>query len=163
MDCHILDRSPCHYIYAAVIPDRSIFHVHIEELKQWRRRWQRERQQISKTTTWHVHHAFFVHFLAVVAWLTTWECLISRFVEDGNSRHQLCFSFLELWYSLLGFKSNRLGLRIYILRACLSGGGGPQIGEVTYVAGHPTYHVNVIMRLYGQVDYLTYLGFPTAM
>ena len=35
-----------------------------------------------------------------------------------------------------------------ILRACLHGGGGPQIGEVTYVAGHPTYHVNVIMRDY---------------
>ena len=30
----------------------------------------------------------------------------------------------------------------------MHGGGGPQIGEVTYVAGHPTYHVNVIMRDY---------------
>ena len=29
------------------------------------------------------------------------------------------------------------------LRTCLHGGWGPQIGEVT-VAGHPTYHVNVI-------------------
>ena len=31
----------------------------------------------------------------------------------------------------------------YFLRACLHGGGGPQIGEVTS-DGHPTYHVNVI-------------------
>ena len=31
----------------------------------------------------------------------------------------------------------------YFLRACLHGGGGPQIGEVTS-GGHPTYHVNVI-------------------
>ena len=30
------------------------------------------------------------------------------------------------------------------ITACLHGGGGPQIGEVTIVAGHPTYHVNVI-------------------
>ena len=31
-----------------------------------------------------------------------------------------------------------------ILRACLHGGGGPQTGEAERVAGHPTYHVNVI-------------------
>ena len=43
------------------------------------------------------------------------------------------------------------------LRACLHGGGGPQIGEVT-CGGSPTYHVNVIKlkeRLYGQVGYPT--------
>ena len=41
------------------------------ELKQRRRGRQRERQKaiglISRTTTLHVHHAFFVHFFAVVA------------------------------------------------------------------------------------------------
>ena len=30
---------------------------------------------------------------------TSWKCLISRFVEDGNTRQQLSFSFPELWYS----------------------------------------------------------------
>ena len=30
-----------------------------------------------------------------------------------------------------------------VLRACLHGGGGPQIGAVT-CGGSPTYHVNVI-------------------
>ena len=31
------------------------------------------------------------------------------------------------------------------IRACLHGGGGPQIGEVTWGwPGHPTYHVNMI-------------------
>ena len=30
---------------------------------------------------------------------TTWKCLISRFVEDGNTGQQLSFSFLELWHS----------------------------------------------------------------
>ena len=36
-----------------------------------------------------------------------------------------------------------------LLRTCLHGGGEPQTGEVTYdaglhMAGHPTYHVNVL-------------------
>ena len=30
------------------------------------------------------------------------------------------------------------------VRACLHRGGGPQVGEVKNMAGHPTYHVNVI-------------------
>ena len=30
---------------------------------------------------------------------TTWKCLISRFVEDGNTRQHFSFSFPELWYS----------------------------------------------------------------
>ena len=34
---------------------------------------------------------------------TTWKCLNSRFVEDGNTRQQLSFSFPELWYSPLEF------------------------------------------------------------
>ena len=32
--------------------------------------------------------------------ITTWNCLISRFVEDVNTRQRLSFSFPELWYSL---------------------------------------------------------------
>ena len=39
---------------------------------------------------------FFVHFLAVVARLRTCKCLISRFVEDGNTRKQVSFSFPAL-------------------------------------------------------------------
>ena len=44
-----------------------------KELKKRRRRQQRERQKcigfrlVNRTTTLHVHHAFFVHFFAVVA------------------------------------------------------------------------------------------------
>ena len=32
---------------------------------------------------------------------TTWNCLISRFIEDGNKRKQLSFFFSELWWSPL--------------------------------------------------------------
>ena len=39
---------------------------------------------------------------------TTWKCLISRFVEHGNTRQQLSFSFLELWYSLLELNSKKI-------------------------------------------------------
>ena len=33
--------------------------------------------------------------------------MISRFVEDGNTRQQLSFSFPELWYSSLEFNSEK--------------------------------------------------------
>ena len=36
------------------------------------------------------------------------KCLISRFVEDGNTRQQLSFSFSELWYSSLEFNSKKI-------------------------------------------------------
>ena len=38
---------------------------------------------------------------------TMWKCLISRCVEDVNTR-RLSFSFLELWYSLLEFSSRKI-------------------------------------------------------
>ena len=38
---------------------------------------------------------------------TTWKCLISRFVEDGNTKQPVSFSFPELWYSLLEFSSRQ--------------------------------------------------------
>ena len=41
----------------------------------------------------------FCTFLSRCCTATTWKCLISRFVEDGKTRHQLSFYFLELWYS----------------------------------------------------------------
>ena len=40
---------------------------------------------------------------------STWKCLVLRFVEDVNKRHQLSFSFLELWYCRpLKFKSKKI-------------------------------------------------------
>ena len=36
------------------------------------------------------------------------KCLISRFVEDGNTRQKLSFSFSELWYSSLEFNSKKI-------------------------------------------------------
>ena len=38
---------------------------------------------------------------------TIWKCLISRFIEDVNTR-RLSFSFPELWYSLLEFSSRNI-------------------------------------------------------
>ena len=39
---------------------------------------------------------------------TTSKCLISRFVEDGNTRQQLSFSFPQLWYSPVEFNSKKI-------------------------------------------------------
>ena len=49
----------------------------------------------------------FVHFFARRCTTTTWKCLISRFVEDVNTR-RLSFSFPELWYRLLEFNSGKI-------------------------------------------------------
>ena len=38
---------------------------------------------------------------------TTWKCLISRFVEDVNTRQRLSSSLSELRYSLLEFNSSK--------------------------------------------------------
>jgi len=51
-----------------------------------------------------VQHAFCT-FLCRRRTTTTWNCLISRFVENGNTRQQLFFSVSELWYSSLEFNS----------------------------------------------------------
>ena len=50
---------------------------------------------------------FFCTFLCRRCTTTTWKCLISRFVEDVNSR-RLFFCFPELWYSLLEFNSRKI-------------------------------------------------------
>ena len=49
----------------------------------------------------------FCTFLCRHCTTTTWKCLISRFVENANTRQQLYFSFAELWYSLLEFNSRK--------------------------------------------------------
>ena len=38
----------------------------------------------------------------------TWNCLISRFVEDVNTRQQPSFAFPELWYSPLESNSEQI-------------------------------------------------------
>ena len=80
-------------------------------IKQRRRRRQRERQKTigldNKTTNMHLHHLFSQISLPSYCSTTTWKCLNSRFVEDGNTWHQLSFSFPELWYSPLEFNSKR--------------------------------------------------------
>ena len=50
---------------------------------------------------------FFCTFLCRRCTTTTWKCLISRLVEDVNTRQRLSFSFPKLWYSLLKFKSRK--------------------------------------------------------
>ena len=73
------------------------------ELKQ-RRRWRQRERQKSKRFRQGKQQlctciTLFCTFLCRRCTTTTWKCLISRFVEDGNTGQQLSFSFLELWYS----------------------------------------------------------------
>ena len=82
----------------------------IRELKQQRRRRQRERQKINwfrlaKQQLCTCTRFFFLcrHFTT-----TTWKCLILRFSEDVNTRQRLSFSFLELWCSILEFNSRNI-------------------------------------------------------
>ena len=79
--------------------------------RRWRRRqreWQKSnrlrqaKQQLCTCIT------LFCTFLCRRCTTTTWNCLISRFVEDGNKRQQLSFSFPELWCSPLEFNSKKI-------------------------------------------------------
>ena len=75
-----------------------------EELKQGRRRKQRERQKSDrsgKTTTLHVHHAFFLAtFLSRRYATAEWNFLISRAraMELVNTAQKFSFSFSKLRY-----------------------------------------------------------------
>ena len=51
---------------------------------------------------------FFCTFLCRRCTTMTWKWLISRFVEDGNTRQQLSFSFPELWCSPSEFSSKKI-------------------------------------------------------
>ena len=44
---------------------------------------------LTKTTTWHVHQAFFVHFPAITTCLYDLKCLKSSFMENINKRLRL--------------------------------------------------------------------------
>ena len=64
--------------------------------RRWRQRWRGLKAigLISKTTTLHVHHTYFVRRRCPT---TTWNCLFSRFVEDVNKAPDDIFSlFLNL-------------------------------------------------------------------
>ena len=69
-----------------------------------RRRWRQRERQKSKRFRQGKQQlctciTLFCTFLSRRCTTTTWKCLISRFVEDGNTGQQLSFSFLELWHS----------------------------------------------------------------
>ena len=66
-----------------------------------------------------MQHAFCT-YLCLRRTTTTWNCLISCFVENGNTRQQLSFSFPELWYSPLEFKSKPFANIWRIKRAGIS-------------------------------------------
>ena len=64
---------------------------------------------IGKTITLiYTYITLFCTFLSRRCTTTTWKCLISRLVEDVNTRQRLSFSFPELWYNLLEFNSRKI-------------------------------------------------------
>ena len=84
------------------------------ELKQ-RRRWRQRERQKSKRFRQGKQQlctciTLFCTFLCRRCTTTTWKCLISRFVEDGNTGQQLSFSFLELWYSPSELNSQKIAI-----------------------------------------------------
>ena len=84
----------------------------IRELKQRRRRGQRQRQKnvrfrLAKQQLC-TRIKLFCTFLCRHCTTRTWKCPISRFVEDGNTRQQLSFSFAELWCSPLESASKKI-------------------------------------------------------
>ena len=106
-----------------IIPDntktesKNCFITHcFEENKEftepWRRR-QRERQKSNRFRQAKQQLCtcitLFCTFFFCRYTTTTWNCLISRFVEDGAKRQQLSFSFPELWCSPLEFNSKKIG------------------------------------------------------
>ena len=84
----------------------------IGALTQWRRRQQRERHKINRFRQGKQQlctcNTLFCTFLCRHCTTTTWNCLISRFVEDGNKRQQLSLSLPELCCSPLEFNSNKI-------------------------------------------------------
>ena len=82
------------------------------ELKQRPRRRQRERQKSSRFRLVKQQLCtcitLFDTFLCRRCTTTTWKCLNSRFVEDGNTRQRHSSSFPELRYSPLEFNSKQI-------------------------------------------------------
>ena len=82
------------------------------ELKPRRRRRQRERQKCNRFGLTKQQLCMCITFVCTFICrrckTTTWKWLISRFVEDANTRQQLSFSFPELWCSPLEFNSKKI-------------------------------------------------------
>ena len=96
------------FIFNKYIPcRRATVHQYGVSKIRWRRHATRASKKqiglISKTTTLHVHHAFFCTFLYRHCTTTTWKCLVLRFTEDVNKQGrnfpQLSFSF-QTWIRL---------------------------------------------------------------
>ena len=73
------------------------------ELKQRRQRRQRKRQKsasfrLAKQQLF-TYIALFCTCLFRHCMTSTWDCVISRFVEDGNTRQQLSYGLLELLFN----------------------------------------------------------------
>ena len=85
---------------------------YIRGFKQ-RRRWRQQEQRKSNTLRLAKQQLStcitpFHQFLCRPRMSAKQKCLISRFVEDVNTRQRLSFSFPELWYSLLEFNSRKI-------------------------------------------------------
>ena len=96
----------------------------IRELRQRRRRRQRELQKsnrfiLAKEQLCTCITLFFT-FFSCRCETTTWKCLMSRFVENVNTRQQLSFSFPEPWYSPLGLNSKKIFQHLTIKRDGIS-------------------------------------------
>ena len=95
-------------------PELIASYSYSREFTQRRRRRQGERQKSNEFRPAKQQLCtcitLFCTFLCRRCTTTTWNCLISRFVEDGNKRQQLSFSFPELWCSPLEFNSKQIWL-----------------------------------------------------
>ena len=105
----VISQASC--LFARVVVNwrsRSV----ARELKQRRRRRQRGRQKSYRVRLTKQQRCtcimLFCTFLSRRCTATTWKCLISRFVEDRNTRQHLSFSFPELWYRPLEFNSKKV-------------------------------------------------------
>ena len=89
----------------------SLFRQNRELKQRWRRHQERERQKSNRFKLAKQQLCtcitLFCTFLCRHCTTTTWKCLISRFVENANTRQQLYFSFAKLWYSLSEFNSRK--------------------------------------------------------
>ena len=93
-NCRFIVGRACFALYF----DEKCFKTASKNYGRRRKRWQREHQKrnrfILAKKTLHMHNAFFCSFLSHRCTTTTWKCLISRFVEDGNIRQHF-FPFLN--------------------------------------------------------------------
>ena len=82
----------------------------VRELKQRRRRRQRERQKSNRfrRTKQQLCTCNTLYIPLPSLYDYDVKCLITRFVENVNTRQQLYFSFPELRYSLLEFNSKKI-------------------------------------------------------